>query len=317
MEAQTDRTVRVHPLWGRAILVTGAEGKLGSAIAEHLTALGACVRLHALGIERRQGTSSGDERFAPSNTGDLCDPQVARRVVEDVSAIVHCAAIPTYTAAPAEVVFQNNAISTFNMLEAAGKRGVGRVVIASSINANGLSFNRHRPLPPYFPIDENTPPDIEDAYSLSKWVNEATAQMMSRRWDMSVIALRFPVTGSLEDVLREVQRTSENPDHSVREGWSYLMLDDAVRAIEYALVADISGHHVIGLAAPDALLPGDTRANAERYVPVVPIIAELDRGNSSLVNTERALRTLGFTAIHSVHVNRPLRSPLLNDGEEI
>lgn len=78
-------------------------------------------------------------------------------------------------------MFANNVTSTFNVLWAAAERGIRRVVIASSINVSGLPYNSHPVLPAYFPFDEQLPADIDDAYALSKIVDEQTARMAYAR----------------------------------------------------------------------------------------------------------------------------------------
>ena len=54
-------------------------------------------------------------------------------------------------------------------------------------------MNPHRPLPPRYPIDERTPSDVADPYSLSKQVDEHTLRAVCRRFGASGVALRLPL----------------------------------------------------------------------------------------------------------------------------
>jgi nucleoside-diphosphate-sugar epimerase len=176
------------------VLVTGASGAIGSATTEYLVANGIAVTALSLAGPFPPGA---DRVFE----GDTTSIEDVARAFDDVDAVVHLAAIPHPNLGTPQKVFSTNVVSTFTVLAQAGELKISRAVIASSINAIGYPFNRHRPKPAYFPLDEAMPPDAEDAYSLSKIVDEATARMAARRWDMDVVALRFPFVGQGERLL--------------------------------------------------------------------------------------------------------------------
>ena len=151
-------------LAGRRVVLTGSDGRIGSAVDGHLHDLGASV----IGVT------------APDI--DTKDSDAMDAVMEDADFLVHLAAIPAPHLAPWPEVFTDNVVSTFNVLTAAGRHGVRGAVIASSINASGIPMNSHGVLPAYFPFDECVPADIDDPYSLSKSVDEQTAWMVWRHW---------------------------------------------------------------------------------------------------------------------------------------
>jgi nucleoside-diphosphate-sugar epimerase len=108
-------------------------------------------------------------------------------------------------------------------------------VIASSINAYGGPFNSHDVRPAYYPLDERLPADLDDPYSLSKFTDERTAEMAARHWGTDIIALRFPMTAPQEVLLEHAAQATEDLAHGATEGWSYLDVRDAARAIELSL----------------------------------------------------------------------------------
>jgi len=266
----------------RRVLVTGADGTIGSAVCSALTANGVEVT----------GLSQHWRARVPFTalTGDITSETDVSAAVKGMDAVVHLAALGNPTLGTPYEVYRNNTDGTFNVLAQAGEHGIGRAVIASSINATGIPFNRHRPLPAYYPIDEALPPDLEDAYSLSKRSDEMTAQMAARRWDMTVIALRFPAVLRPEWLPSFAANASEK---EVREGWSYLLLDDAARVVLRSLVAPVTGASVFALAADHTYMDEPTETLLDRYAPNVPRRRPIP-GRQAAVDTTLAREVLRF-----------------------
>lgn len=185
-------------------------------------------------------------------------------------------------------------MATFTLLEEAGVAGVRNAVLASSYAANGLPFATQPRSPGYVPVDEHLPSHAEDPYALSKQTDELTAAMMARRHGMSVIALRYPFVGGLEDrLLPRAQQIAADPAAGAADLWSYLDTRDAARAAVLALQAD--GTHVFHVAAPRTLAPYPTLELLRRFHPTAEIRAELP-GRTTPLDLTAAERVLGFTA---------------------
>ena len=282
----------------RRVLVTGAAGGIGHETVRDLVAHGSAVT--ALDVA---GTLPPEaDRHV---RGDAGDPSVVGSALADVDAVVHLAAIPHPTLGTPEHVYRTNVTATFTVLAAAGEAGVRRAVIASSINASGIPFNPHDIAPAYYPIDEDLPTDIADAYSLSKNADERTAAMAHRTWGIDVVAFRFPLTKDASTLHEVAAMTARDPVRSVREAWSYLDVRDAARAIRLGLVVDLAGAHVVGLAAEDTLLETDTEVLLDRWAPAVPRRRPMP-GRSTAVDTARARELLGFVPRWSIHRDGPL-----------
>jgi nucleoside-diphosphate-sugar epimerase len=269
------------------VLVTGAGGSIGGDVTGLLVAYG--VQVTALSTQWR--------REVPARrriTGDATDPNCVAEAMTGVGAVVHMAAIPGENLAAPYPGYRTNTDATFNVLAQAGEHGVPRAVIASSINAFGVPANSHERLPAYFPIDEQIPRDLDDWYSLSKASDELTAEMAASRWGTTVVALRFPLT-TLPSRVRALAHPERH--RQVREGWSYLDRRDAARAVVHALVAPLTGAHVIGLSAADTFRPERTQDLLQRYAPTVPRRRAFE-GREALIDTHRAEQLLGFTPRH-------------------
>jgi nucleoside-diphosphate-sugar epimerase len=286
----------------RRVLITGAAGGIGSAAADYLADQGILVT----GLSLEGPFSEGCERRV---IGDATSPDDVSACLEDVDAVVHLAAIPHPSQGTPYAVYRTNVNATFNVLAEAGARGVKRVVVASSINASGISFNRHRMMPAYFPLDEEIPPDIEDAYSLSKRSDELTAKMASRRWDIDVVSLRFPLVKDQAALRRIAREDRADPTRTVREGWSYLDIRDAARAIHLALIRPVTGAVVIGLSAKDTLMDRPTEELLSEYARDVPVRKAIP-GFGAAIDTRLAQTVLGFEAEYSIHHESADSSPL-------
>jgi nucleoside-diphosphate-sugar epimerase len=274
------------------VLVTGASGAIGTATTAELVRHGIAVTALSLAGPFPPGA---DRRIA----GDATSPDDVAEGLDGVEAVVHLAAIPHPSLGTPYEVYRTNVTATFNVLSSAGALGIRRAVIASSINAFGVPMNAHKPMPAYFPLDEELPVDLEDAYSLSKNSDESTARMAWRRWGIDVVAIRFPLVKDI-DVLREAAVGARaDPSQTVREGWSYLDTRDAARAIRLALSAPLSGSHVIAVSANDTLVDRPTAQMLAEFAPGVPLRAPIE-GFDTAIDTRRARELLGFEPEHSL-----------------
>ncbi|GAA2825280.1 NAD-dependent epimerase/dehydratase family protein [Kribbella solani] len=277
----------------KRVLVTGADGSIGRAAVVGLQAAGYEVTGLSL---RYDHTSTADRPLV----GDARSADDVGAALDGVDAVLHLAAIPHPSLGTPEEVFENNVAATFNVLAQAGQQGIGRAVIASSINAFGVPMNVNQVVPAYYPLDEEVHADISDAYSLSKSVDEQSARMAWRRWGTDVIALRFPLVKDHAELLKFAARAERDPSGMAREGWAYLDLRDGVRAIIAALESTVAGAHVVGLAADDILIDRQTDELLREYAPTVPLRRPV-HGRDALVDTARAKELLGFTPRFSIH----------------
>lgn len=90
--------------------------------------------------------------------------------------------------------------------------------------------------PLYLPVDEVHPLRPTEGYALSKECDEASARMATRRWNLPVVAMRFPFTAT--SAMIEARRRDPDAGTTLaKELWAYLDVRDAARAVELAVVA--------------------------------------------------------------------------------
>lgn len=268
------------------ILVTGAEGLVGSAVVPHLLAHGHDVTTLTL-------PAAGAHDGVRVVRGDARDPAAVAAAASGAGAVVHLAAIPNPYRDPAPVVFANNTQATFTVLWTAAEQGVRRFAVAGSVNATGLPMNPHQPRPPYYPIDESVPPDLADPYALSKQVDEHTLRAVCRRFGASGVAFRLPLIISASNSAGMRAKLAADPAEGVGYGWSWLDVRDAAEAFRLAVCAGYEGVHTLQVAAPDTIQPQPTEELIARYAQAVPRSVEFP-GHTAPVDTHRARELLGF-----------------------
>jgi nucleoside-diphosphate-sugar epimerase len=271
------------------VLVTGAAGRIGRAVLGALATTG--IAAHAL-VLADPGDLDADAVFI----GSAADPSVVRAALRGVDGVIHLAALATPELGTPLEVFGGNVCATFVVLDEAGRAGVPRAVIASSLSITGLPFARTLLHPPYLPVDVAMPVQIEDPYALSKQTDELTAAMVARRYGIGVVALRYPFVGGFDERLPGFAAlAADRPEIGARDMWSYLETRDAARAALMALDFDGPGAQVFYVAAPRTLVPYPTAELLDRFHPDVPRRAEFP-GRTVPIDLAPARDLLGFTA---------------------
>jgi UDP-glucose 4-epimerase len=165
-------------------LVTGGAGFIGSHIVRALLARGDAVRvLDNFSTGRRENLQEVAE--VEVIEGDLRNVPVVADAVRNIDCVFHLAAfisVPESMRDP-ETCFTINVAGTVNLLEAARKYGVSKVVLSSSTAVYGDTDA--------FPTTEETPLAPLSPYALSKQVNELYARLYSQTLGLPVIALRY------------------------------------------------------------------------------------------------------------------------------
>lgn len=269
------------------IAVTGGSGRVGHAVV-------------ALALEQGHTVVSIDQTLPADQTpranlrfvqADLADHAAAAAAIAGSDAVIHLAAIPHPRAHPAHEVHNNNVASSYNILIAAAELGITHVCQASSINATGAAFSRH-PRFDYVPLDEQHPTYNEDAYSLSKWICEAQADSVARRYEeMQIASLRFHWVVDSRAVATE--RAEQFRAMLWRQLWGYTCIAEAARACLLGVTASYRGHEVFQIVASDTMMETPTAELLAAHFPDIDIRSALP-GNRGLYDCSKAERLLGW-----------------------
>ena len=275
------------------VLVTGAAGKVGGAVARDLLDAGHQVRILDRAVPAPELRARCEVVYA-----DLTDRFALLRACEGVEAIAHLAAVPDPVGGKDLELFAPNVVGTQYLLAAAEAYDVKRVALASSGSIYGYPFQRNDNIEPhYLPLDEAHPIENQDVYALSKQCNELTAAMYTRRCGMATTCLRLSKVVDLQSGNPWMRRWLERAGaHRDRDLWSYVEIRDAARAFRLALERVESGHHVVLLAARDLWGTGDWRALIEEHYPkLAPFLdSGFDYERYGFWDTRRAGELLGW-----------------------
>jgi UDP-glucose 4-epimerase len=278
------------------VLVTGANGKVGRVTVEALVERGHKVRAADL----QRGVFERLEPGAPEYVqADLTDAGAAYAVARDMDAVVHTAAIPEPTHNPPHVVFHNNLMATFNILEAAIRFKATCFVNISSETVPGFFFPERDFLPDYVPVDEDHPIRPQDPYALSKYFGELLMDAAVRRSDIRCISIRpswVQHEGNYEFNLGPQVR---DPSLLSANFWSYIDVYDLADALCLAAESDLPGHEVFYIASPDNVTGRDFAELVKTYYGDEVELRPTARSDASGISCAKAERLLGFSPTRS------------------
>lgn len=241
-------------------LVTGGAGFIGSHIAEALLDRGDSVRVLddlSTGREENLATLKGDVDVV---RGDVCDPDVVERVMRDVDAVFHQAAVPSVAASVDDPVRcdEVNVHGTVRLLAAARAAGAQRFVLAASAAAYGDD--------PELPKREDMLARPKSPYAASKVAAEHYVRVFAELYGMQAVALRyFNVFGPRQDpksdyaaVIPKFVTTMLSGEHPQVFGdgeqtRDFCYVGDVVAANLKALEADRAHGQVVNIAHGNAM----------------------------------------------------------------
>lgn len=244
------------------VLITGAGGRAGSAIAERLAAAG-----HTVNAQTR------------AKDGDL---SISAFVAPGTKTVIHCAAELPGPKSSAAGIARNNVTATRNLIEAALTAGAERFLFFSAISVYG-QVNENM-------VTEATPITNPDAYGASKLLGEQMLAEVAEQ--LPSISLRLPAIVGAGDQPNWLSRTVDklragkpvhfiNPDNPFNNA---VHIDDLADFIINLLGQPLRGAHVINLAGVDTISVGEMVA-----------VLKVELGSSSEVTSEVRPEQPGFT----------------------
>ena len=157
------------------VLVTGGSGFIGSNVIDELM-----KSFKVVNLDLKPSKNSEIEQMI----GDIRDKELVDKAVENCDIVIHLAAqvsVPLSIDYP-QKTFDINVQGTQNIIDAAHKFGIKRLIIASSAAVYGEVSD--------LPLKEESAGQCLSPYAQSKWENE-TQIMLAREKGLEAVALRF------------------------------------------------------------------------------------------------------------------------------
>lgn len=220
--------------------------------------------------------------------------------VPEFDAVVHFAAVPRILLKPDNETFRVNAMGTYNVIEAAVKLGIKKIIIASSETTYGICFSDGKTNPKQLPLEEDYDVDPMDSYGLSKVVNEQTARSFQRRSGVDIYALRIGNVIEPHEYKELFPKYFKHPEMRRRNAFCYIDARDLGQIVDLCLQKDGLGYQVFNAGNDEngAIIP--SKELAERFFPGVPMTRDL-KEHEALFSNRKIREVLGFQQEHNWH----------------
>jgi nucleoside-diphosphate-sugar epimerase len=289
----------------KRILFTGGSGKAGKHAVAYLVDQGYRVlNVDLTPLDHPQVdnliadiTDSGQMFNAMSSYAGF-DELESGTGVPTFDAVVHFAAVPRILINPDNETFRVNTIGTYNVIEAAVKLGIKKVIIASSETTYGICFSDGQTNPHSLPLEEDYDVDPMDSYGLSKVVNEKTARSFQRRSGIDIYALRIGNVIEPHEYAELFPNYFKHPEVRRRNAFCYIDARDLGQIVDLCLQRNGLGFQVFnaGNDHNGAIIP--TKELAERFFPDVPFTREMGE-HEALFSNRKIRDVLGFEEQHN------------------
>ncbi|RAX50695.1 NAD-dependent epimerase [Arthrobacter sp. AQ5-05] len=304
------RAVDTAVLAGGKYLVTGGAGTIGSEIVDQLLAAGAGhVDVLDNLVRGRRSNLAGALATGRCTLveGDLADTKLVVDLVAGKDVVFHQAAIRiTQCAEEPRLALEVLVDGTFNVLEAAARAKVPKLVAASSASVYGQAEN--------FPTTERHHPYNNDTfYGAAKTFNEGMLRSFRAMYDTNYVALRyFNVYGPRMDVHGAYTEVLVRWMERIADGLPPLIFGTGDQTMDFVFTQDIARANLLaaasGIDEGTYNIASGTETSllglAESLLRVMGSDLEVEHGPERAVNgvarrladTSAAQRDLGFTA---------------------
>ena len=287
----------------KRIYFTGASGKAGKPAAAYLIQKGHRVlnaditQLNQEGLDYLKVDVTNSAQVFSSMSAHMNRDELRQRQTPlGYDAVVHFAAIPRILQASDIETYKVNVVGTYNVIEAAVKFGIKKIIFASSETVYGLCFSHNKPAPLSLPIFEEDETRPMDSYAMSKVVNEETAKAFQRRTGIDIYGLRI---GNVvePDEYHLFEDFCKDPEVRLPNAFNYIDARDLGQAVDLCLSKDGLGYEVFNVSNDQNSVNLTTEDILKRFYPKVPLKRDVDP-YECLFSNEKIKKLLGFVPQH-------------------
>jgi nucleoside-diphosphate-sugar epimerase len=281
------------------VLFTGGSGKAGRHVVPYLAAAGHqilnvdLVPLNAAGVaDLIADITDLGQVYSAMRSHIGMESMETGRGAQVFDAVVHFAAVPRILIAPDSETYRVNTMGTYNVIEAAAKMGVKKIIIASSETTYGVCFSEGQTDPAYLPLDEDYDVNPMDSYGASKVVNEVTARAFARRFGIDIYALRIGNVMEPQDYAAFPDYAA-NPAQRRRIAFSYIDARDLGQMVDLCLARDGLGYQAFNVSNDNNSVPQPNSQLLAEFFPNVPLKRAVTE-DEALFSSAKAKQVLGF-----------------------
>jgi nucleoside-diphosphate-sugar epimerase len=287
------------------LFFTGGSGKAGKHAVAYLREQGHRVT----NIDIAVPPGAGGEALAVDLTdaGQVLDAMTGYAGFDEIErpegapaydAVVHFAAVPCILIRPDGETFRINTLSTYNVIDAAVKLGIRKVIFASSETTYGICFAKGEMKPQYIPVDEDHPTVPQDSYAMSKVVNEATARSFQARSGADIYGLRINNVIEPHEYAENFPAYMKDPGLRRRNIFAYIDARDLGQMVDCCLRTDGLGYQVFNVSNDDMSVGLTSDEVIARFYGGVEQRAPMGR-NETFYSSAKAKKMVGFAPRHS------------------
>ncbi|GAB6034248.1 NAD-dependent 4,6-dehydratase LegB [Galenea microaerophila] len=273
----------------KQVLVTGADGFIGSHLAEQLVQAGAKVRALVLYNSFNHWGWLDHSPFVDQMeivSGDVRDPFFCQQISEGIHTVFHLAAliaIPYSYIAPNSYV-ETNVNGTLNMVQAAKDQQVQRFMHTSTSEVYGTAQ--------YVPIDEQHPLQPQSPYSASKIGADAMAMSYFNAFETPVtIARPFNTYGPRQSARAVIPTIITQ----IAKGMKQIKLGDTSPTRDFNYVLDTC-HGIMALMASENTIGETVNISSNYEISVqetLELIKQLMDSDVAFITDQQRLRPKG------------------------
>ena len=286
------------------IFFTGGSGKAGRHVVTHLAEQGHQVT--NADVVRLRHPTVADLRVDLTDIGETYSALAGLARVEELElaqkpaydAVVHFAAVPAILLASDARTYATNVLSTYNVLEAATRMGVRKIVFASSETTYGICFAQGERRPQYLPLDEDHPTVPEDSYAMSKVAGEVTARSFQARTGGDIYGLRINNVIEPHEYAEMFPAFLADPSLRRRNVFAYIDARDLAQMVQRCLEVDGLGYQIFNVANADMSVAATTQEVRDRFYDGVELRRDMGR-DDTFYSIDKARQLLGFAPQHS------------------
>ncbi|KAL9137051.1 MAG: hypothetical protein Q9175_001729 [Cornicularia normoerica] len=298
---------------GKRIVFTGGSGKAGRHVIPYLLSKGHSVlnldliplphpSVYTLKTDLTDAGQVFNALTSNFHINDYSNPRHSETApVGPIDAVIHFAAYARNMLVPDNECFKGNVLSTYNVIEAACKLGVKKIVIASSETTYGVCFTQGDSDYHSFPLEEDYDCDPMDTYATSKLCGERCARSFARRFPgTDIYALRIGNVIEPHEYEKDFPEYVSNPGTRKRNAWSYVDARDLGQICDLCVKKNGLGFQVFNATNTTSSLKVPTMQYLKEAEPNTPITREMGEYEGPLSN-RKAREVLGFQEEHPWH----------------